>query len=66
MDAFDLVFQNTAASGVNPLISLEIFTILGSFFLGALLTAVRRGIKEEDWFMLKKEKEEDSKRKILN
>ena len=64
MEAFDLLFKNTSAYVVNPLISLAIFTILGSFFLGALLTAVRRGIKEEDWFMLKKEKEEDSKRKF--
>ena len=32
---------------------------LGSFFLGALITSVKRGIKEEGWFKFKKEKEED-------
>ena len=57
MEVFDPVFQNTALSGVKPLISLAIFAILGSFFFGALVTAVRRGIKEEGWFNFKKEKE---------
>ena len=64
MEAFDLLFKNTSAYGVNPLISLAIFTILGSFFLGAFLKAVRKGIKEERWFIFNKEKEYDSKRKI--
>ena len=36
MDEFDPVFQNIATSGVKPLISLAIFALLGSFFLGAL------------------------------
>ena len=57
MEVFDPAFQNTALSGVKPLISLAIFAILGSFFFGALVTAVRRGIKEEGWFNFKKEKE---------
>tara|TARA_B100000945_G_scaffold125863_1_gene100162 strand:+ start:984 stop:1157 length:174 start_codon:yes stop_codon:yes gene_type:complete len=57
MEVFDPVFQNTALSGVKPLISFAIFAILGSFFFGALVTAVRRGIKEEGWFNFKKEKE---------
>tara|TARA_Y100001968_G_C18837950_1_gene472223 strand:+ start:326 stop:514 length:189 start_codon:yes stop_codon:yes gene_type:complete len=62
MEVFDHpLLQNTAAAGVKPLISLAIFALLGSFFLGALLTAVRRGIKDEGWFMFEKEKEEDSK-----
>tara|TARA_B100000579_G_C22470467_1_gene683185 strand:- start:180 stop:365 length:186 start_codon:yes stop_codon:yes gene_type:complete len=61
MEQFDPVFQDTAASGVKPLISLAIFVVFGSFFLGALVTALRRGIKEEGWFTYKKEKEEDSK-----
>jgi len=38
---------------------LAIFALLGSFFLGTLLTAVRRGIKEEGWFMFEKEKEKE-------
>ena len=54
MEVFDPVFQNTALSGVKPLISFAIFAILGSFFFGALVTAVRRGIKEEGWFNFKK------------
>ena len=57
MEVFDPAFQNTALSGVKPLISFAIFAILGSFFFGALVTAVRRGIKEEGWFNFKKEKE---------
>jgi len=60
MESFDPGFNNTALSGVEPLISLLIFALLGSFFLGALTTAVRRGIKEESWFNFKKDKEEDS------
>ena len=59
MDVFDPAFPNTALSGVKPLISLTIFALLGSFFFGALVTAVRRGIKEEGWFNLNKEKEEN-------
>tara|TARA_Y100001968_G_C19041672_1_gene564797 strand:+ start:335 stop:514 length:180 start_codon:yes stop_codon:yes gene_type:complete len=59
MEELDPVFQNTAVFGVKPLISLLIFALLGSFFFGALETAVRRGIKEEAWFDFKKEKEED-------
>ena len=42
-----------------PLFTLIIFAFLGSFFLGALITSVKRGIKEEGWFKFKKEKEED-------
>ena len=59
MDVFDPVVQNNAVSGVNPLISLLTFALLGSFFFGALVTAVRRGINDEGWFDLKKEKKED-------
>ena len=54
MEVFDKVFHNTDVSGVKPLLSLLILAVLGSFFLGALTTAVRRGIKEEGWFNLKK------------
>ena len=59
VEPLDQVFQNTAVTGFRPLINLVIFAFLGSFFLGALVTAVRRGIKEEGWFNLKK-KEEDN------
>ena len=61
METFDPGLQNIAVFGVKPLISLAIFALLGSFFLGALVTAVRRGIKEERWFMFEKKNEEDSK-----
>ncbi len=54
-----LAFQNTAVSGVKPLISFALIALLGSFALGALVIAVRRGIKEEDWFNFKKEKNEN-------
>ena len=57
MEVFDPALQNSVLSGVKPLISLAIFTLLGSFFFGALLTAVRRGIKNEGWFDLKQEED---------
>ena len=50
MDPFDPALQSTAVSGVKPLLTLAIFTGVGSFFLGALVTSVRRGMKEEGWF----------------
>ena len=56
MELFDQAFQNTAVYGGNPLVSLAIFALLGSFFLGVLVTALRRGIREEGWFSLKKKK----------
>tara|TARA_B100000902_G_C26715685_1_gene624084 strand:- start:118 stop:297 length:180 start_codon:yes stop_codon:yes gene_type:complete len=59
MEVFDPALQNSVLSGVKPLISLAIFTLLGSFFFGALLTAVRRGVKDEGWFDFKKEEEEN-------
>ena len=46
MDPFDPALQSTAVSGVRPLLTLAIFAGLGSFFLGALVTAIRRGMKE--------------------
>jgi len=57
VEPLDQVFHNTAVTGFRPLINLVIFAFLGSFFLGALVTAVRRGIKEEGWFNLKKKEE---------
>ena len=53
MEALDLIIQNNASSGVKPLITLAIFSILGSFFIAAFITSVKRGIKEEGWFKFK-------------
>ena len=50
MDPLDPAIQSTAVSGVKPLLTLAIFAGVGSFFLGALVTAIRRGMKEEGWF----------------
>jgi len=58
MDPLDPALQSTAVTGVKPLLTLAIFTGLGSFFLGALFTSIRRGIKEEGWFKFNQEKEE--------
>jgi len=57
MDPLDPALQSTAVSGVRPLLTLVIFAGLGSFFLGALVTAIRRGMKENGWFKFNKEKE---------
>ena len=57
MDPLDPALQSTAVSGVRPLLTLAIFAGLGSFFLGALLTAIRRGMKENGWFKFNQEKE---------
>ena len=57
MDLLDPALQSTAVTGVKPLLTLAIFAGVGSFFLGALVTAIRRGIKEEGWFNFNKEKE---------
>ena len=57
MDPLDPALQSTAVSGVKPLLTLAIFAGLGSFFLGALVTAVRRGKRENGWFKFNQEKE---------
>ena len=57
MDPLDPALQSTAVSGVRPLLTLAIFAGLGSFFLGALVTAIRRGMKENGWFKFSQEKE---------
>ena len=57
MDPLDPALQSTAVSGVKPLLTLAIFAGLGSFFLGALVTAIKRGMKENGWFKLNQEKE---------
>ena len=56
MDPLDPALQSTAVSGVKPLLTLVIFGVLGSFFLGALVTAIRRGMKENGWFKFNQEK----------
>ena len=58
MDPLDPALQSTAVSGVKPLLTLVIFAGVGSFFLGALVTAIKRGMKEEGWFKLNQDKEE--------
>ena len=55
MDPLDPALQSTAVSGVKPLLTLAIFAGLGSFFIGALTTAIRRGMKEEGWFKFNQE-----------
>ena len=57
MDPLDPALQSTAVSGVRPLLTLAIFAGLGSFFLGALVTAIRWGMKENGWFKFNQEKE---------
>ena len=58
MDPLDPAIQSTALSGVKPLLTLAIFAGVGSFFLGALVTAIRRGMNEEGWFNFNQDKEE--------
>ena len=57
MDPLDPALQSTAVSGVKPLLTLVVFSGLGSFFLGALVTAIRRGMNEEGWFKFTQDKE---------
>ena len=57
MDPLDPALQITAVSGIGSLLTLAIFAGLGSFFLGALVTAIRRGMKENGWFKFNQEKE---------
>tara|TARA_Y100001968_G_scaffold315448_1_gene342052 strand:+ start:91 stop:258 length:168 start_codon:yes stop_codon:yes gene_type:complete len=55
MDPFDPAFQSMAFSSWKPLLTLVLFAGVGAFFFGALVTAVRRGIKEEGWFTKKED-----------
>ena len=57
MDPLDPFPPINAVSGVKPLLTLEIFAGVGSFFLGALFTAIRRGMNEEGWFNFNQDKE---------
>ena len=59
MNPLDPTLQSTAVSGVKPLMTLAIFAGVGSFFLGALFTAIRRGMKEEGWFKFDLEEKEE-------
>ena len=56
MDPFDPALQSTAVTGVKPLLTLAIFAGVGSFFLGALVTAIRRGMRENGWFKFNQDK----------
>ncbi len=58
MDPLDPAIQSTAVSGVKPLLTLMVFAGVGSFFLGALVTSIKKGMKEEGWFKFNQEKEE--------
>ena len=57
MDPLDPALQSADESGIRSLLTLAIFAGLGSFFLGALVTAIRRGMKENGWFKFNQEKE---------
>ena len=61
MDPLDPALQSTAVSGVKPLLTLAIFAGVGSFFLGALVTSIRRGMKEEGWFKFNQKKKSKTK-----
>tara|TARA_Y100001968_G_scaffold2340_1_gene1977 strand:- start:204 stop:386 length:183 start_codon:yes stop_codon:yes gene_type:complete len=58
MDPLDPAIQSTAVSGVKPLLTLAIFAGIGSFFFGALVTAIKRGMKDKGWFKFNQGKEE--------
>ena len=57
MDPLDPALQSTAVTGVKSLLTLVIFATVGSFFLGALVTAIRRGMQEEGWFRFNQEQD---------
>ncbi len=57
MDPLDPALQGTSVAGVKPLLTLAIFAGVGSFFLGALVTAIKRGVKEKGWFRFNQGKE---------
>tara|TARA_Y100001968_G_C19385596_1_gene732658 strand:+ start:29 stop:211 length:183 start_codon:yes stop_codon:yes gene_type:complete len=59
MDPLDPVLQSNSVSGVKPLLTLAIFAGVGSFFFGALIIAIKRGMKEEGWFRFKQEIEKE-------
>ena len=59
MELFDPAIQTTASSSWETLLTLAIFAAVGSFFLGALITAVRKGMKDEGWFDFNKNRKKD-------
>ena len=59
IDPLDPAFQSKAISSGMTLLTLASITCLGSFFLGALVTSIRKGINEEGWFRDRNEKRED-------
>ena len=60
MDPFDPALHSKAVTGVESLLTLVIFAAAGSFFLGALVTAIRRRMKEDGWFKFNKEENEQN------
>ena len=56
MDPLDPALQSRAVTGVDLLLTMAIFVGVGSFFFGALVTAIRRGMKEDGWFKFNQEK----------
>ncbi len=50
MDPIDPALQSTALKGVKPFLTLIIFDGVGSFSLGALLTAFRRATRLSNCF----------------
>ncbi len=58
MDPFDPAIQNTSVFGWRPLVTLGLFTSVGAFFFGALVTAINRGVKEKGWFNYSKHKDD--------
>ena len=58
MDPLDPALQSNVITGVKPLLTLAIFAVVGSFFTGALVTAIRIGMKEEGWFKFNQGKDE--------
>ena len=58
MDPLDPALHSTAVSGAKPLLTLAIFAGVGSFFLGALVTAIRRRMNEKGWLKFNQDKKE--------
>ena len=56
--SLDPALRNSAIADVKTLLTLAIFAGMGSFPLGALVTGIRKGMKEEGWFKFNQEKEE--------
>ncbi len=57
MEPLDPALQGIAEKEVKPLLTLAIFAGVESFFLGALVIAIKKGMKEEGWFKFNPKKE---------